>query len=458
MIKYFLYILTGFMVAPLFSQEIDELQINPLLIDRSFQEIKNPLVLNNFFRKLEQLENNKRDQVTVIQIGDSHVQGPYFPQYIRQGLQQRFGNAGRGFVFPYRVAGTNGAIDVRFKANGNWKAVRNVKSNGTDDVGLSGINLETTDSNFIIEVNFRESLETVSEIQIVSQHPERFKVSISSQSPVIKDAAYSSSYKVKSGDYLGKIASKFNTSIKEIQHLNGMKNTNLRAGQNLKIPTKNLKSEVISNASFTDLSTIDGVNYRVPEGTEKLYLRAAQNTSKYVLDGLLLNTGKKGIHFHGIGVNGTKFSDYNKFPRFFDQMAALNPDLILISLGTNESFYDTYTEEQLRTDMDIFNREMIKRGMTGSVLLTSPPPSMKNKKTINSTATAYSYEMGVFANLNYWAFYDLHSVSKTSAAMPDWFDAKITSRDKIHFLEKGYQLQAELLVESILNAYSNYNK
>jgi lysophospholipase L1-like esterase len=203
---------------------------------------------------------------------------------------------------------------------------------------------------------------------------------------------------------------------------------------------------------------MDGIVYQIPTGVRQLYVRPAQKELKYVLDGLLLSTGKNGISFHGIGVNGTKFSDYNMFPRFFDQLAALNPDLIIISLGTNESFYDTYTEEKLKSAMDVFNREMIKRSMTGSVLLTSPPPSMKNRKQINSTATAYAYEMGVFANLNSWAFYDLHSVSKTSSAMPYWYDASLTSSDKIHFLEKGYQLQALLLVESIFNSYADYKK
>ena len=458
MIKYDILVLIGFMVTPLFSQELDELQINPLLIDRSFQEIKNPLVLNGFFKKVEQLEHNKRDQVTVIQIGDSHVQGPYFPQYIRQGLQNKWGNAGRGFVFPYRVAGTNGAVDVRFKASGEWKSVRNVKSNGTDNIGLSGINLETIDNDFLIEINFKESIENVTEIKIISPHPERFKISVANKANIFRKVASTQTYKVKSGDYLGKIAVKFNTTVKNIQRINGMKNVNLRAGQSLKIPSNNSKTKVNSNVDFTDLYTNDGVKFQIPNGTSQLYLRAAQNNNKYVLDGLLLANGNKGIHYHAIGVNGTKFSDYNKFPRFFDQMAALNPDLILISLGTNESFYDTYTEEQLKIDMDIFNREMINRGMTGSVLITSPPPSMKKGTTINSTATAYAYEIGVFANLNSWAFYDLHSVSKTSTAMPDWYDAKLTSKDKIHFLEKGYQLQAELLVESIINAYSTYSK
>jgi hypothetical protein len=66
--------------------------------------------------------------------------------------------------------------------------------------------------------------------------------------------------------------------------------------------------------------------------------------------------------------------------------------------------------------------------------------------------------MGVFANLNSWAFYDLHSVSRTSSAMPDWYDAKLTSKDKIHFIEPGYRLQAQLLIEALFNSYDQYRQ
>ncbi len=458
MIKGLLILALGLVVTVAFSQEIADLQINPLLINRDFQKIKNIEVLDDFYKKAAELENGSRKELTIVQIGDSHVQGPYFPQYIRQGLQSKFGNAGRGFVFPYRVAKTNGAIDVKFKANSEWKAMRNVKSDGSDDVGLSGINLETTDAGFLIEMNLSDSLEPVEEIQIISQHPERFTICTSDQNQLVEQVNTTKNYKIKSGDYLGKIASKFNTTVTAIQRANGMKNTRLNAGQSIKIPTGASESKEISDKAFTNLFTEDGTTYQIPKGTTRLYIKAGKEAPKYVLDGLLLSTGKKGTHFHAIGVNGTKFSDYNKFPRFFDQLASLNPDLIIISLGTNESFYDNYTEQQFKEDMDFFNREMIKREMTGSVLLTSPPPSMKNRRDINSTATVYAYEMGVFANLNSWAFYDLHAVSNTSAAMPDWYAAKLTSRDKIHFLEKGYQLQAQLLVESLLKSYTDYRK
>lgn len=455
MIKIISFLWLVLLILPLHAQDLNELQINPLLIDRQFQDIKNDHVLNDFFRKLEQLEHGDISQVTVVQIGDSHVQGPYFPQYIREGLQTRFGNAGRGFVFPYRVAQTNGAIDVNFKASGNWTAVRNVKSNGNENIGISGIYLETTDSDFIMELNLSDAIEKVTEIEVLSPNPEYFKLSTSSQKDLLKKVAVTKTYRVATGDYLGKIAVKFNTTVKEIQRVNNMKSTSLRAGQTLHIPTKasvKQSNEVV----FTVLPTLKKGVYQIPSGVKQFYISAAQNRSKYILDGLLLNNGNSGINYHAIGVNGTKFADYNRFPRFFDQLASLNPDLIIISLGTNESFYDTYNNKKLKADMDQFNRNMIERGMTGNVLLTSPPPSMKNRKKINNTATAYAYEMGVFANLNSWAFYDLHSVSKTSDAMPDWYEARLTSSDRIHFLEKGYQLQAWLLVASLLKSYAAF--
>jgi LysM repeat protein len=458
MIKQFIFLCIALVISPLPAQNMEDLQINPLLINRSFQEIKNPTILHDFFQKLKDLEHKKRDQITIVQIGDSHVQGPYFPQYIRQGIQNKFGNAGRGFVFPYRVAETNGAVDVKFKATGNWQTVRNVKSDGSDPIGLSGIYLETSDEDFLMEINWSSSLDKVSEIQIISPHAERFKLSTHSQKNILKKTHTTQTYQVKSGDYLGKIAGQFNTTVKKIQQTNGMKNGNLRAGQRLKIPTGLSQNKVPSSTTFNDLKSLNSDTFQIPDGMDQLYVRASQKKSKYVLDGLLLNTSNKGIVFHGIGVNGAKFSDYNKFPRFFDQVAALQPDLIIISLGTNESFYNSYSEEKLKSDMGFFNRQMIQRGMTGCVLLTSPPPSMKNRREINSTATAYAYEMGVFAHLNSWAFYDLHSVSRSSKAMPDWYKAKLTSGDKIHFLEKGYQLQAELLVEALLNYFSEYNK
>jgi len=437
--------------------QIEE-QINPLLIDRSFQVIKNDRVLQPFFTKLDSLIKGSKDQLTVVHIGDSHMQGPYFPQYVRTGLQELGGNAGRGFVFPYRVAGTNGGIEVKFKSGADWKSRRNVKSDGSDNVGISGINLETTDSDFLLEMNIDEDLTDTRLLKILSPHPDLFKLSLANKKDIIKSSVRFKNYTVKSGEYLGKIASKFGTSVSAIKKLNGFKSDALNAGQSIKVPVKQGGKKGSDDIVFSDLKKLVSGKYHLPAGNHQVYIRPAKEADKYVLDGLVLSNNNNGIIYHAIGVNGTKFSDYNKFPRFFDQLAQLEPDLIIISLGTNESFYTNYTEEGLKTDMDEFNRKLLARGITGSILLTSPPPSMKNKLIVNSLATAFSYEMGVFANLNSWAFYDLHSVSRTSAAMEDWYKAGLTARDKIHFIESGYKLQAQLLIEALNDSYKSYRE
>lgn len=454
MTKYFTTMF--FIIASLVVNAQSPIQINPKLIDSTFLEVKYDRVLHPFYKKLDSLKNGQLDQLTVVHIGDSHVQGPYFPQYTREGLQQAFGNAGRGFVFPYRVANTNGSVDVKFKSDVDWKSMRNVKSDGSDDVGLSGINLETTEPDFLLEVNLDESVADTRLIKILSQHPERFKVSLASEKDVVKSSVRFKNYTVRSGEYLGRIASKFGTSVSAIKKLNGFKNDNINAGQSIKIPVKQGGEKNSKDVGFSDLKKLVDGSYYLPAGNDQFYIRAAESAERYVLDGLSLSNNDGGILYHAIGVNGTKFSDYNKFPRFFDQLADLEPDLIIISLGTNESFYTNYSAEQLRADMDLFNRNLLSRNITGNILFTSPPPSIKNKRAANETATEYAYEMGVFANLNSWAFYDLHSVSRTSKAMEDWYKAGLTARDKIHFLENGYKLQAQLLVQTLLKSYNAY--
>src|SRR5512133_267315 len=80
----------------------------------------NPKHLLPFFNKLLKLENGETNQVSILHIGDSHIQADFLTREIRKNLQLRFGNAGRGLVFPLRVAGTNEPNDYRSSTNDNW--------------------------------------------------------------------------------------------------------------------------------------------------------------------------------------------------------------------------------------------------------------------------------------------------------------------------------------------------
>ncbi|WP_077399334.1 lytic transglycosylase domain-containing protein [Cellulophaga omnivescoria] len=64
--------------------------------------------------------------------------------------------------------------------------------------------------------------------------------------PQLVKAESQSRYRVRSGDYLGKIAEKFGVRVSEIKRWNGLRGNNLRVGQRLTIFSRNSKAVVAS--------------------------------------------------------------------------------------------------------------------------------------------------------------------------------------------------------------------
>ena len=60
-------------------------------------------------------ENNA--SISILQIGDSHIQADWSASVVRQRLQSEFGNAGRGCIAALRLAGTNQPEDYRLSAD-----------------------------------------------------------------------------------------------------------------------------------------------------------------------------------------------------------------------------------------------------------------------------------------------------------------------------------------------------
>ncbi len=73
-------------------------------------------------------------------------------------------------------------------------------------------------------------------------------------------------YKVKSGDTLGGIAAKHGVSITTIRRANGIKGSNIRAGQTLKIPHITTTARASSGSSSTKAKSNGSYKYRVRSG------------------------------------------------------------------------------------------------------------------------------------------------------------------------------------------------
>ena len=54
--------------------------------------------IQSFVEKLRARQNGETNTINIVQIGDSHIQADWFGERIRELLQIKFGNAGRGLV------------------------------------------------------------------------------------------------------------------------------------------------------------------------------------------------------------------------------------------------------------------------------------------------------------------------------------------------------------------------
>lgn len=444
---------------------IDSVLIEEIVVDTAVIEVTDNIITNTsaltlFFEKLYLLEQQKQGKLNIVHIGDSHIQADIFTGMIRKNLQNRFGNAGCGFTFPHSLAKTNGSHYVRFKSNVGWQSRRNIYApeNGMQ-VGLSGIGLKTRE-NFVIELNVRDTAYGFNTIRILSPDSvPAFDLATSSRTIVLESKVPEKIiHKIKSGEVLGSIANKYNITVSELKKANGLRSDKIRAGKTLQIPTGKMKNKEIKRSEFIPLPVLyDNISgfYHSDTLLDKIYLLPNNTRREYSLSGLVLEKDAQGILYHSIGVNGAKASDYNKYPLFFEQLPALKPDLIVVSLGTNESF-DKMSVAAYMEQMNTFLQNIRTKNPDAAILVMTPPPSLFSRKFPNTFAADYAKQLKMQETVKNYASWDLFS------AMGGLFNVNrnaargLMSSDKVHYSKAGYEKQGVLFTEALLNAYENF--
>lgn len=446
--------------------DIDSVYIDTVSID-STEIASGPNIITNtsamklFFYKLQQLDKEKKGRVNIVHIGDSHIQADLMTGLIRKKLQERFGNAGNGFTFPHNLAKTNGGHYVRFNSNASWQSRRNIYSPEEGmNVGLSGIALKTRED-FVIELNVRDNSYDFNNIKLITpKNKPAFDVATSSKTIVLESTVPKKiTHKIKNGEVLGSIANKYDISITQLKKANGLKSDNIRAGRTLKIPTGQMQKREVKRSEFIPLDlTPDAFSYTYhsDKALNKIYLLPNKDYKDYTLSGLVLEKDDAGIVYHSIGVNGAKCSDYNKYPLFFEQLPALQPDLVVISLGTNESF-DKMSAAAFKDQLNTFIENVKAKNPDAAILVMTPPPSLFRRKYPNTFAADYAKGILVQEVEKNYATWDLYSEMGGLFSVNRNAAKGLMSTDRVHYSKDGYEKQATLFSEAFLNAYYNFN-
>lgn len=442
------------------SLEVDSLDVD--LVDEVIPEnnLYNVKVLKPLFEKLKQLQNTKAGKINIVHIGDSHIQADLMTNLIRKKLQEEFGNGGRGFIFPYSLAKTNGSYNERFSSNRSWESYRNIYADKGNPVGLSGIGLWTRSKDFAVEINVKDSSYEFNRIKVITpKNQNLFDFATSSRTIVMESKVPKKiTHKIKRGEAISIIADKYNVSVAQLKKANNLRSNNIQAGKTLKIPTGEMQAKSISRSEFIPLEMqSDKLSHYYTSETplNKIYLIPNQGVSEFALNGLILENNNPGITYSSIGVNGAKFSDFNKYSLFFEQLKALQPDMIVLSLGTNESF-DKMISSEYMVQLQLFIDNMKAQGITVPIIVSTPPPSLFKRKFPNTFAADYSENIIKTSEEKGFAVWDLYSQFGGLYGVNRNASRGLVAGDKVHYSKAGYEKQGNLLAEAILKAYSNF--
>ncbi len=221
-------------------------------------------------------EGSFQAPVSIVHIGDSHVQADINTGTTRELLQYDFGNAGRGLIAPLRICGTNQPKDYVFQSRNSWNAVKLMSPSWAQTVGFTGTSIRPSSSS--------------SELTIGTLDTDDYN-------PFTSATIF----------HNGKL------TIKDVTDENGNP-VHFRA-----VPSRDYTQIILAS-----LATKINVSF-ASAGDLTLY-------------GASLSGDRPGVFYHAIGNNGATYDSYNRIGNVGVGINPLQPNLVILSLGTNEAF------------------------------------------------------------------------------------------------------------------------
>lgn len=369
-------------------------------------------------------ENSKNSPVSIVHIGDSHVQADINTGTTRELLQYDFGNAGRGLISPLRICGTNQPRDYVFQSRNSWNSVKLMNPTWIQTVGFTGTSIRPASP--------------TSEITIGTLDTDDYN-------PFSSTTLF----------HNGKL------TVKDVTDENGNP-LHFRA-----IPSRDYTQIILAS-----LATKINVSF-ASAGDLTLY-------------GAALSGDRPGVFYHAIGNNGATYDSYNRIGTVGLGINPLQPNLVIISLGTNEAFGRRADTRTFTNSIDRFVKNIRSANPEALILLTTPMEChrsvttskkvrvrnkrRKGRKATYRTVTKKTRSYAVNANIaplrqaildygknNGVAVYDWYEVAGGSGASSSWISSNLFAKDRVHHTHAGYNLEGRLLYDAIMDALRNQN-
>jgi len=339
-------------------------------------------------------------KVNILQIGDSHIQGGFFSNEVRVQFQKMmfFGNGGRGLIFPYKIAHTNGPWNYGIAYRGSWETTNNVHNHPPFPLGLTGYTAITTDTTARITV---------------------FANNKGSNPP-------------------------YTISRVKVLHATG------EASLEPYLPNAKV-IEVIKDSLYTEFVLMNETD-SVTIG----FRQVNPHERAFTLFGITIENEDPGIVYSSVGVNGADIPAFLRCEYLVPHIRILKPDLIIVSLGTNDAYPRGFSSKEFFEQYEQLLAKLREAAPEASILLTTPGDGYRYRRYYNSNNVGARDAIFKLAKQEDLAVWDFFSVMGGPNSVYKWYKSGLATYDKLHLTENGYLLQGKLLFEAIMRAYYDY--
>ncbi len=357
---------------------------------------------NALFARMEKLTFEGSGQISVTHIGGSHVQGGWLTDKLRYHFNRL--NSGmegeRGFVFPYKMAGTNNPRTIEFSWTGSWTGCRSSVSSNQCDWGMSGITAATSD--------------TLASVTVAAH-------------------TYDSTY------YRFDRVVVYHQGTHSYCIIPDEQVTIHRIRENM----------VEGYTEFLFSPAVERFTFR---------LEAEQPGGFFALEGVYLGNSHHGVTYNAIGVNGAGTYSYLRCSRFGGQLATLHPDLVVFGIGVNDANVpeSEFSREDYEERYDSLVAIVRSINPGACFLFITNNDTYYNRKRPNRNALKVREAMFNLARRHGGAVYDLFEVMGGLGSIDRWVESGLAARDRVHFTRKGYELQADLMFDAFRKAFGDY--
>jgi lysophospholipase L1-like esterase len=355
---------------------------------------------------LQRATDGHRVRVSIF--GDSHTSADLWTGHLRRRMQQRWGDAGHGFVLPAKLYRGARANDVNLCASAGWLPDWYGRSGGHGDgyLGFGGMSVSSEDP---AEFGWLETTHS---------------------NPMGRQVAWYDLYTLGQPE-----------------------------GGSLQLVLDDVSPLIVSTRA--ERPELQLTRLEVPEGPHRLRL-APVGDGEVRIFGVSMERPGPGVIVDAIGIRGREARSWLGWEpeHLAAGLATLAPDLVVLAYGTNEANNEEYELSSYREDLDaVLGR--LEGALPGTACVLVGPTDRfvylgDGRYSTWERSAAIARIQRELALEHGCAFWDWQQASGGPGSMVVWHQLQpsLAQADGVHLTQRGYELTADRLLDALLAAGS----